>query len=297
MKIKDKFNLLKDVYNVLDYPYSKLSTYIIPKGSTKIYSTLKLIEDRINHFTKSKVFSTLETIKTNPKIISLTKIENYILPVTYNIKSDTIVINLQPFGTDDISRVDSRNIYACVVYGICFRDLITKKVSIPDNTFSVIASFITTLLMRLFGKEFGLLGVYATQIPTLKFLTNCYVLASMFGEKSKVNLYKKSSTGSGVDFHPYLDKLGQYDFSNINDYIKSLSDFKVMPGITRHTFAARIFKTLSINFLPGIEDASRFISLITTSDLPGNSISPSFISKYNRTEFDKILSISKKVFK
>ncbi len=297
MEIKDKFSLLKDVPNIFRLSASKIASSSIAKGPAKVYSTLKLSEDRINHFTKKTVFSTMDEIKQGKKIVNLVKIEKYILPVSYNFNTKTIIINLQPFGTDDISRVDPRNIYACMVYGICFRDLVTKKINVADNTFSVIASFLTTVLMRLFGKEFGLLGIYATQIPALKFLTNCYVLASMFGEKNKPKLYKRAAASAGVDFRPYIDRLGEYDFTDINDYIKSLSDFKVMPGITRHTFAARILKTLSVNFLPGIEDASRFISIITTSDLPGSSIAPTFISKYNRTEFDKILSISKKIFK
>jgi len=297
MEIKDKFNLLKDVPNTFKISSAKLNSYSIPQGPAKIYNTLKLSEDRINHFTKNKVFSTINEIKINKKVISLVYMENYILPVSYNYTTNTIIINLRQFATDDISRVDPRNIYACVTYGICFRDLITKKIKVPDTLFSVVSAFMTTILMRLFGKEFGLLGTYATQIPILKFLTNCYIIATMFGETNKVSLYKKAGASSGVDFRPYLDKLGQYDLSNINDYIKSLSDFKIMPGITRHTFAARILKTLTINFLPGLEDLSRFISVVTTADLPGNSISPAFISKYNKSEFDKILSISKNIFK
>ena len=75
--------------------------------------------------------------------------------------------------------------------------------------------------LRLFGKEFGLLGIYATQIPALKFLTNCYVLASMFGMTDKKKLYKRAAAASMVDFRPYIDRLEKYDFTNINDYIKS----------------------------------------------------------------------------
>ncbi len=297
MEIIKTFSLLKGVPNILEYSQSKLTRVSIDKGPAKIYNTLKLIENRINHFTKKKVYSTLDEIKTNKKLVALTTIENYILPVSYNVLTNTIIINLQPFGTDDISRLDQRNVYACMVYGICLRDLVTKKVNIPDNIFNPISAFLTTTIMRLFGKEFGLLGVYATQIPALKFLTACYVLAAMFGEKNKPTLYKKASTSASIDFRPFIDKLTKYDFSKIEDYIKSLSDFKVMPGITRHTFAARILKSLGINFLPGIEDPSRFISIITTSNLPGTSIAPTFISKYNVAEFEKLINVSKKIFK
>ena len=110
MEIKDKFNLLKDVPNTFNISSVKLNSYAIPKGPAKIFNTLKLIEDRINHFTKKKVFSTLDEIKTNKKVFSLVKMENYLLPVSYNMKTKSIIINLQPFGTDDISRVDPRNL-------------------------------------------------------------------------------------------------------------------------------------------------------------------------------------------
>ena len=296
MKIIETFNLLKGVPNILDYDKSKLSRVSIGGGATKVSNILKLIENRINHYTKKKVFDTINNLKKEKSLVVLTQIDKYILPVTYNTPTKSIIINLQPFGTDDISRLDPRNIYACMVYGICFKELVTKKTNVPDAMFASISAFITTTIMRLFGKEFGLLGVYATQIPALKFLTTCYVLASMFGEKSKANLYKKASMSAYIDFRPYVDKLSSYDFSNINDYIKSLSDMKVMPGITRHTFAARIIKSLTVNFLPAIEDPSRFISVLTTSDLPGSSIAPTFISKYNTTEFEKILHISKRIF-
>jgi len=296
MQIIENFSLLKGVPNILNYDKSKLSRISIGGGATKISNVLKLIENRINHHTKQKVFNTLNELKKDKSIVVLTQIEKYILPVTYNTPTKSIIINLQPFGTDDISRLDPRNIYACMVYGICFKELVTKKTSVPFSASGSISAFLTTTIMRLFGKEFGLLGVYATQIPALKFLTTCYVLANMFGEQSKSSLYKKASMSAYIDFRPYIDKLSSYDFTDINDYIKSLSEMKVMPGITRHTFAARIIKSLTVNFLPAFEDPSRFISILTTSDLPGSSIVPTFISKYNTSEFDKILQISKRIF-
>jgi len=299
MEIKNKFDLLVNVDNVLNFSDSKLSRVSIIDGQNKIYNTLSLVKNRIDHFTKKRVFKVLTESrkKKKAKIVILANISNYILPVTYNKPSNSIIINLHSFGSDDISRIDPRNIYACMVYGICFKELATKKSKIPYSTFSPITAFITTTLMKLFGKEFGLLGIYSTQIPVLKFLTACYVISSMFGVESKSKLYSDAAAASTVDFRPLVDDLVKYDFSNINNYIKALSEFKVMPGITRHTFAAKFVKTLSVNFLPALEDCSRFISTITTSGLPGTSVVPTFISKYNRIEFEKILAISKKIFK
>jgi len=297
MIIKQKFDLLKDVPNVLSLIQSKYNEYAIDKGPAKIYTTLKLIENRISHYTKKKVFKEINSLKTNKKVVGLVSIDDYILPVSVNETNDMIIINLRYFGTDDISRVDPKNIYACMVYGICMRDLIIGKAKVPDSFSSVVSSFLLTVFMKLFGKEYGLLGIYSTQIPKLKFLISCYILISMFGMPQNINTYKKASSMATVDLKNFKDDLPSYDFIDINAFIKTLSISKIMPGITRHTFAAKFIKILSLNFMPALEDVSRFVSVITTSDLPGTSIAPTFIQKYNRVEYERILKISEKVFK
>jgi len=298
MEIKKTFDLLKNVKNTLDFNELQLKRYSIKDGHEKIYTTLKLIENRIDHFTKKKVFKILKTMKLSKtkQVVSLIHHDKYILPVSYNTPTDTIIINLNYFNTDDISRVDPRNIYACMVYGICFKELITKQVKIQDNIYGVITALLTTINMKLFGKEFGLLGIYSTQIPKMKFLTACYILQSMFDIKSKSKLYEMAGSAATFDYQPLIEKLVKTKFYNINDYIHSLNDFKVMPGLTRTTFAARYVRSLTINFLPALEDCSRFISVITTSNLTGISVVPPFIQKFNRAEFEKILSISKRIF-
>jgi len=297
MIIKDKFDLLKGVPNVLTLSQAKINSVSIDKGPAKIYTTLKLIEDRIKHYTKKTVFREIDSIKKNKKVVALVSMSDYILPVSVNKSNKQIIINLDYFGADDISRVDPKNIYACMVYGICMRELISGKAKVPDSFSSVVASFLLTVHMKLFGKEFGLLGVYSTQIPKLKFLISCYVLVSMFGMTQNLAMFKKASNMSQVDLKNFNDDYTKYDFTNINTFIKTLSSSKLMPGITRHTFAAKFIRILSLNFLPGLEDVSRFISIITTSNFPGTSVAPTFIEKYNRHEYERILKISEKVFK
>lgn len=297
MIIKENFDLLKGVPNILTLSQTKLNEVSVDKGSAKIYTTLKLIEDRIKHYTKKTVYKEIDLLKKNNKVVALTSIEGYILPVSVNKSTDTIIINLSYFGTDDISRVDPKNIYACMVYGICLRNLTNNKIKVNDSFSGVISSFLLTIFMKLFGKEFGLLGIYSTQIPKLKFLISSYVLISMFGMPQSNDTYKKAANLATVDLKNFTDNISSYDFTDINAFIKTLSISKIMPGITRHVFAAKFIKILSLNFLPALEDVSRFISIVTTSDLPGTSIAPTFIQKYNKYEYERILKISEKVFK
>jgi hypothetical protein len=175
------------------------------------------------------------------------------------------------------------------------KDIITKKIKISDVHAAPISSFLHGIFMKGFGKEYGLLGSFTGSISVLKFLTNSYVLASFFGITGISN-YRRSSTGSGVDFREYKEKLDKYDFTNINDFILALADFRVFPNINKHLFANRILKQFTIEFLPALEDISRFISVITTSDIKGTSIAPTYISKYNERAYASILEISKLIF-
>jgi len=295
MIVKEKFTLLKNVSNILNVSSSVIKKESIENGPRKLFVSIKLLEDRINHFTKNKIFDLLEN-KIERKRIHVVTFKNYPLHVGYNKSSKSIIINLSAFDTDDISRIDTKNLYACMVYGICFSEIVSGKHKISTNNFSPIVNYLLSIFIRLFGKEFGLLGIYATEIGKLKFLISCYVLSSFFGESGK-SLYSKSSTVSFFNYRDIEDDLNKIDFSNIEEFIKSLSDFKVMPGMDRYRFTSKVLRFLSINFIPAIEDLARFISVITTSDISGSNIVPTFISKYNETEFSKLLTISKLIFK
>jgi len=252
---------------------------------------------KVDHFTKSRVYSTLESKDIN-RIIVVNN-ESYVLPVSYNIPTKQIIINLAPFGVDDIypTSPDPKNIYASLVYGICLSDLVSGKVQVPSKYYSVISTFLLSVFIRLFGKEFGLLGTYASEIPRLSFLISCYVLSAFFGEVGEAS-YKKAFVSSSFDYRPIEQELNRYNFKSIEDFITSLSDFKVMPGISKVGFTAKFLKILSLNFLPGIEDLSRFISICSASTVSGSTIVPTFLGqKYNSEEFKKIIEITKPIFK
>jgi hypothetical protein len=295
MIIKEKFSLLKDLPNILDLSKSVIDTYKIEGGPRKIFVILKLMENRIKHFTKDPIMDILSNIKKRERIV-LSNIPNYLLPISYDRSMNSIIINLTAMGSDDISRHDPKNIYASLVYGITFSILVTKKYNIDMKYFSTISNFLVSIFIRLFGKDYGLLGIYSTEIPKLKFLTNCYVLDSFFGIKGN-NAYRLSGSASSFDYKKIENELNDYDFYEIKNFIKALSDFKVMPGINRYVFSSKVLRLFGYGFLPALEDISRFISIITTSSLSGSNVVPTFISKYNETEYNKLLEISKNIYK
>jgi len=297
MIIKEKFTLLKDVPNIISMPSKSLAVASIEKGSVKIANVLDMIKNKIDHFTKNRVYSILENKNLN-KIVVVNN-ETYILPVSYNIPTKQIIINLAPFGIDDIypTSPDPKNLYSTLVYGICLSDLVSGKVEIPSKYFAVISTFLLSIFIRLFGKEFGLLGTYASEIPKLSFLISCYILSAFFDEVGEES-FRKASTTSSFDYRPIEQELNRYNFKSIEDFILSLSDFKVMPGITKVGFTAKFLKILSLNFLPGLEDLSRFMSICSASTVSGSTIAPTFLGqKYNSGEFKKIIEITKPIFR
>jgi hypothetical protein len=296
MVIKKKFSLLSNTPNILSLSPTVIKSISIDNGYRKVFVTVEMSRRNINHFTKDKVIKLVTDVKKDR--INVINLQSYSLPVSYNKPTKKIVINLSPFGVDDItpSQPGERNIYACVVYGICFEELVTGRSTVSEKHFAVITNYINSILIRSFGKKYGLLGTFAVELPKLKFLTCCYILASFFGVTG-TKAYRKASIASTYDYSLIEKDLNKYDFSDIKDFIKALSDLKVMPGLNVYMFLAEIVKRFGFNFLPALEDLSRFISILTASNIPGTSVVPSFLSKYDETSFNNILQISKSIFK
>ena len=137
MIVKEKFVLLKNVPNTLNLSQAKLKKVSIPLGPRKVFVVLEMMKDKIDHFTKKRIIN-LVTDKTERKIIQVVNLPEYNLSISYNRPTDGIIININAFGTDDIypTNPDPKNIYASLVYGICFRDMIKGKVKISQTYFA-----------------------------------------------------------------------------------------------------------------------------------------------------------------
>jgi hypothetical protein len=153
------------------------------------------------------------------------------------------------------------------------------------------------MLVRVFGKDYGLTETYAGSIPKLKFLLSCYIHASFFGYKTNDNLFRKASSVAPFMYKDMLPQLLQYDFSDITQFLKALSDLKVMPGIKVYGFTAKIFRFFKIDMLAAFEDLSRFLCVILASTVTGSTMVPSFISKYNEKEYKNIIDLTRKALR
>jgi len=295
--VKKQFDLLKGVDNVLKISGAAIKRNSIDKGPRKIFVNLELEKKRINHFTKDRVFRLISGIEVR-KFVHVVNLTNYSLPIAYNTSTKGMVINLSPFGVDDVlsTKPGPQNLYALLVYGITFSEIVSRKIKVSDRYVAVMADYLTSLLIRFFGKQYGLLGSFSGKIVTLKFLTNCYLYGSFFGITG-TPAFRKAAAATALNFKEIENKLKRYDFTTIDDYILSLSELKVLPNINRHIFAGKFLQQLGINFLPALEDLGRFVSVITTSDIRGSNIVPTWISKYNERAYNSILEISRTIFK
>lgn len=295
--VKQKFDLLKGVENIIKVSSGTINNALVANGPRKIFVNLELERQRINHFSKNRVFN-LITSKSARQRINVVKFDKYALPVTYNVTTKAMIVNISPFGVDDIlsTKPGPLNLYALMVYAITFSDLVSGKMRVNERYSSVMSDYLTSLLIRFFGKQYGLLGSFSSEIVKLKFLINCYVLGSFYGITG-LRAWRMASTASSYSYKDIEDKLKRYDFTTINDFITSLSETGVMPNINRHLFAGKMLQMLGLNFMPAMEDLSRFISILTTSDIKGSNIVPPWISKYNERAYQSILEISRNIFK
>ena len=297
MIIKDKFTLIKDVNNYFSMSKPELDELKIEIGPRKIFVMLDMSKTNIAHYTKDKILGLLTSIKEREKRLAVVTMPNYAFHVGYNKPTDSIVINLSAFGLKDITTKPSpQNLYACMIYGILLSELMSGRQSIDYKFSKSFIDYFSSILLRAFGKKYGLLGSFSNKISWLKFLVACYVLSSFFGlEKSE--LFRKAIQIAPFEYRPVEERLSKYDFSNIDQFLICLSDFQVFPNINRHLFVSEIIKKFQFTFLPALEDISRFIAIIATSEVKGTEIVPTYLDKYQADAYQSILQISKTIFK
>jgi len=297
MIVKEKFDLLKGMDNVMRLSAADVKRYSVTDGPHRVFVMIELNKNKIaNHYTKEKIFRKLTLLK--ERNLEVLNLPDYQLPISYNLSTKNMIINISPFGINDLEtdKPGPYNTYALMVYAIVFGDLVSGKTKVSESYAPVFSNYFSSIFMRLFGKQYGLLGSFARQIPKMRFLTNLYVLDSFFGIKG-LPAYKKAATASAFDYKEISDNLSGYDFSNINYFIKALSDFGVMPNISRHLFAQKLLNFFKLEGMPAFEDCSRLIATIATSDIKGSYVVPTIFSKYNEKEYGKILEISRSIFK
>ncbi len=297
MIIKDKFELLNKTPNLLNVPKSSLDVYSREENIPRhVFTYLKLKERSIKHFTKDKIFKYIGNIEERENL-QVVNFEKYPLTVTLNGPTKNIVINLKPFDVEEVANLNPSDLFAAIVYGYGFSKLITKQVKVGDIYAKPIIEFLTSMFVRVFGKQYGLTEIYSSGIPKLKFLLSCYIFASFFGYSTDSKLLRKASSIAPFNYQPEAKQILKYDYSSITQFLKALSDLKIMPGIKPYSFTTKIYRFFGINMLAALEDGSRFIVTIVAASIGGSKMVPTYISKYHERAFSQILEIAKKVYR
>jgi hypothetical protein len=296
MVIKDRFKLVGNFENVIKIPKNTLQTLQIEENSPRhIFTFLTLKQRSIKHFAKDKIFRFIGDTKAREALQVVTM--DYPLSVSYNTPTKGMIINLGPFDVEEVANLSPHDLYAVVLFTYTFSTLVTGKKKIPDIYAKSIIAFLTSMFIRVFGKDYGLTETYAGSIPKLKFLIACYIYAAFFGHKVNENLLRRASSVAPYRYKEEKAEILKYNFLDIAQFLKALSELKVMPGLKIYGFTTKIFRFFKIDMLSAMEDLSRFIGVILASSVTGSSMVPSFISRYNEKEYSNILDIAKKVLK
>ena len=297
MVIKDKFKLINNVDNITKIPKNTMKANQREENSPRhVFTFLMLKQNSIKHFAKDKIFKFISDKRSRDQL-EVVNLEQYPLSATFNKPTRGMVLNLKPFDVEEVANLSPNDLYAGILYTYVFHNLVTGKVKIPDLYAKSIVNFLTSMLVRVFGKEYGLTETYAGSIPRLKFLLSCYIYSSFFGHATNENLFRKATSIAPFMYKEITPQLMKYDFSDITQFLKALSDFKVMPGIKIYGFTAKMFRFFKIDMLAALEDLSRFLSTIMASSVTGSTMIPSFISKYNEKEYKNIIDLTRKALK
>lgn len=296
MIIKDKFKLVSNSPNILSIPKNTLMANQKEENSPRhIFTFLTLKQSSIKHFGKDKVFRFISDKKAREAIKVVTI--DYPLSISYNRPTKGMIINLRPFDVEEVANLSPQDLYAAVLFTYIFSLMVTGRSKIPDIYAKSIVAFLSSMFIRVFGKDYGLTETYAGSIPKLKFLIGCYIYSAFFGYKNDENLLRRAASVAPYRYQEEKGQILKYNFSDIMQFIKALSDLKVMPGLKSYGFTTKIFRFFHIDMLSAMEDLSRFIGAIAASSVTGSNIIPSFMSRYNEREYNNILDLAKKVLR
>lgn len=283
--VKDELILLGNTKNIVSYPQSTVDSLLLgDEDLDKIKDTIKLFLNKTkSHFAHSIIDRQYNNEFNNYDFVSIPK---YVLPAVYNKNSRRILLNMSIWGRKDILNIPPQDLYATLVYSYVVAYY--SNFDLSNDYIDTICDFMASVYLRLFAKKYGLMGSFVEEIPKLRFLVNMFVLKSFFFYDDKKS-YIKAAHLSKINKDKFDVNLDDYDFSNIKDFIKCLSESGVLHGITMYEFASRLIRMFGVASLPMFEDGMRFMATISASSVPGTGIFPITLQKYNNTLYQKIL--------
>lgn len=298
MIIKQNFTLLKGATNLVNLSKSQIDSLTLEGNSPKhVYVSLELKKNLIRHFAVEKILDYVKNVKMS-KDLNVLVWDQYPLVVSYNQRPHSKIINIAPeFNAKELSRVAYTGLYASLLYAYTFESIVTHKLRIPDSMASVISNYMFSLFVQVFGKNYGMTGTYSSKLPALKFVLTSYILIAFFGRKQETPTFNLAKQYSGYDYSDKIDVMNKHDLTDIKGLIDTLSDAEIMPGLNLIKFTTKVVPFFGVQFLPGFEDLSRFMSLIMTSTVSGQAIAKPFIKKYSIKNYTQMWQyMQKKLF-
>jgi len=297
-KIKKQFEMIKNADNIVSsIKYQPINNWYI-----KISNIFSLMDSHLKHNSKNSI---VKLINNKNKIESIFQFvvfsqssPEYHLPGCYNYSTKKQMINIGYYQINDISitKPTFKQLYALIVYNYILYMIHSKKVRFNHDIANAIVNYYTSMFMSLFGKQYGMTGIYTVKIPQLKFCISCYVLDSYFDLNRKTILDTAQSI-STYSYNDIDDIIQKYDFSRVEDFVEMLSETDVFSGFNIYKMMGRLYSSFGVSFLAAFEDFGRFIATIEVCSISGNGIIPSFIYKYNKQAFDGISKATSIIYK
>jgi len=295
MKIpKETLVMVVNSPNLVSYPRASTDSHKIPElERSTIIQMMRILLPRINHYSVDFISKKTQRGFSDLDFVRLPK---YPLLGAYNTKTKRSFVNLSIIGKKDISLINPRNLYSIIFYAYLTKTFTDHPLSKQLRTQIEISDYLYNIFRTIFGKRYGIMAAYKEMIPKLRFIIITYVLVSFYGMNQK-RAYDLADRG-GADERDFEDvDFNKYDFYNIEDFIKSLSEADVLPGFDRHTFAKSIMNDkriqpakLSVS-VPFFEDGMRFMATLGAADTGLGDLFPSYMASYNERLYNRIIGL------
>jgi len=297
-KIKKQFEMIKNANNIVSsIKYTKVNDWY-----KKIFNIFSLMDSHLKHSNKDSI---IKLVNNEKKIRSIFEFvvfpqtsPEYHLPGCYNYITKKQMINIGFYQIQDISitKPTFKELYSLIVYNYVLYMIHSKKVKFNYEISNAIINYYTSLFMSLFGKQYGMTGIYTVKIPKLKFCIACYVLGAYF-DLNKNKILELAQSSSTYSYNEDFELLKKFEFGRIDDFVKMLSEMDIFSGFNIYKMMGRLYSSYGVSFLAAFEDFGRFMATIEICLISGNGIVPAFIYKYNKNAFDGILKANSIVYK
>lgn len=292
-RIREKLDIIKGVPNFVDMSRSEIASKMEDNGHRRALVMIKTKEYLFKNYKSYPVIDELlNNRKSNWHFIFMPM--EYPLPFTYNKRGGEIIVNLSYFNVESIAMVATKDVYASVLGGLIMKEFYDRFHRVSFENVKSITYFIRSMFIRLFGKKYGISGIYMHKIPEFTFYLSVYLMDAFYGKRDIP--YARQLSGF-VPSDELFAELKSKKFDTLKEFLTFINKHDVFKGLSIFEFLTTNIKFFSINILPVYEDLIRFFTMIGISSINGQHIYPNFIQTYNQREFNHLETILESMYK